>query len=95
MSEPVPTAASLHRKARKLDRLIAGAERALELMRRGAVLQHCQKTGWRLDGRPVSSDVAAMVVRNARVSGDGCLFPEIPIHQTYRWSNQHPTNERR
>jgi hypothetical protein len=82
----IPKPESQRRKARRLNRLIAQAERVHIRMRRGAVLHKRSGGAWWLsDGTPVSAETAELVVKSVNVVGNGDgLFPG--IHQTWRWA---------
>jgi hypothetical protein len=49
---------------------------------------HCGSV-WRLAGKVVPPDIAVEVTAEPGVVGEGdSLFPQLGIHQTYRWAER-------
>jgi hypothetical protein len=77
------TPGELHRLGRRLNRRIASVDAALQAMRRGGFLHlqyHAGRPLWSLSsGRTVSSEVAAILINDARIVPVGrALFDDMP-----------------
>jgi hypothetical protein len=77
------TSGELHRQARRLDRRLASVDQVLIAMRRGEFLHLQYQVGrplWALsNGRTVSSEVAAILINDARIVPVGrALFDDMP-----------------
>jgi hypothetical protein len=86
----IPTAASLHRAHRRLDRHAAGVHGALQAMRHGEFL-HLQyvdgRSHWTLsNGRTVSAAAAGTLTSNVSIiPADDALFSDLP-GQSWRYA---------
>jgi len=80
----IPTSRKLRSQHRRLDRLIADAQRALKLMEAGAILTY--RPNWTLHpGGPIHDEVARLVTKNIYiVPVDGALFDGVAV-QTFHW----------
>jgi hypothetical protein len=83
----IATPASIAATNRKLNRRAAAFYAALRKMHEGNALHYSSGGRWTLsDGSTVHPDVAAMLVKDARVVDVGdSLFPGLTPSQTYRY----------
>jgi len=87
-TKTAPTAAAAFFQQRRAEFNANAANRALSAMCKGAQLRLQYQNGhpsWSLDGKSVSADVAAILIRDARVvPADAALFSDLP-GQTWRY----------
>lgn len=89
MTKTATTAGAAFFQGRKQEFDAAAANRALAVMRRGAVL-HLQysagrRPSWSLGGRQISAAVASLIINSPLVvPADVALFPNLPA-QTWRY----------
>ena len=85
------TPSELHRLGRRLDRRAAAADRVLSTMKRGESLHLQFENGrplWSLrGGRPVSAEVANLIISNANVTPVGAALFSNMLGQVWRYTD--------